>query len=165
MFTVYLNLYNKFKNQSGSTNTKSFDTDLLIEKKFNSLVPNFQMGYSNTTDLPYGMSFSQYTIKAPIKATGYYIQTAILYDKYIGIGKPSLALRYETDKNTNNYSNKAKINRLSIFGIYYINGESAKISLGEDFINPNSNLIYDTENNQTTLKNYWDYTLALQTMF
>lgn len=155
----------KFTNQSGSTNTKSFDTDLLIEKKFNSLVPNLQMGYSNTTDLPYGMSASQYTVKAPIKATGYYMQTAILYDKYIGIGKPSLALRYETDENTNNYINKAKIHRLSIFGIYYINGESAKISLGADFINPNSNLIYDTENGQTTLKNYWDYTLALQTMF
>ena len=100
------------------------------------------------------MSVSQYNIKVSIKATGYYIQTATLYDKYIDIGKPSLALRYETDENTNNYnySNKAKIHRLSIFAIYYINGESAKISLGADFINLNSNLIYDTENDQTTLK-------------
>ncbi|PMP92653.1 MAG: short chain amide porin, partial [Hydrogenobaculum sp.] len=127
--------------------------------------PNLQIGYSNTTDLPYGMNITKYTVKAPIKATGYYIQTAFLYDKYIGIGKPSLAFRYETDENTNNYQNKAKIHRLSIFAIYYINDESAKISLGADFINPDSNLIYDTDNGQTTLKNYWDYTLALQTMF
>lgn len=155
----------KFTNQSGSTNSKSFDTDLLFEKKFKSIVPNLQIGYSNTTGLPYGMKLTNYTVKAPIKATGYYLQTALLYDKYVGIGKPSLAFRYETDENTNNYQNKAKINRLSIFAIYYINSESAKISLGADFINPDSNLVYDTANGQTTLKNYWDYTLALQTMF
>ncbi len=155
----------KFTNQSGSTNSKSFGTDLLFEKKFENLVPNLQIGYSNTTDLPNGMSLSKYTVGAPIKATGYYVQTALLYDKYIFIGKPSVALRYESDENTNNYQNKAKVNRLSIFAIYYIDGESAKVSLGADFINPDSNIVYDTANGNTKLKNYWDYTLALQTMF
>ena len=155
----------RFTNQSGSTTSKSFDTDILFEKKFKRFVPNLQIGYSNTTDLPSGMKLMSYTVKAPIKATGYYIQTALLYDKYIGFGKPSIALRYETDENTNNYQNKAKINRLSIFAIYYINEESAKVSLGADFINPDSNLIYDTANGNAKLKDYWDYTLALQTMF
>ena len=160
----------QFQNSTGSDNSKSFDIDFLFEKKLRDFVPNLQLGYSNISDLPQGMSLTKYYIGAPEKATGYYMQGAILYDKYIGIGKPSFAIRYETDKNSNVYKLNnlyvdAKVNRLSMFFIYYINKESAKISLGADFINPNSNLIQATKNNDTYLKNYWDYTLALQTMF
>lgn len=159
-----------FTNNTGSINSKSFGADFLFEKKLKNFVPNMQIGYSNMADLPQGMSLSSYKVGAPENANGYYIQTALLYNKYIGIGKPSIALRYETDTDSNVYKLNnnyvdAKVHRFSMFFIYYINKESAKISLGADFINPDSNLIYATQNGDIYLKNYWDYTLALQTMF
>jgi len=47
----------------------------------------------------------------------------------------------------------------------FSNNEDAKVSFGADFINPDSNLIYDTANGDAKLKNSCDYKLALQTMF
>ena len=117
-----------------------------------------------------------------VKSDGYYVQLAGLYDQVVGLGKPGIAFRWENSKVDNHlytYYDPAtgtyptinipsgKINRYSIFVNYYIAGEAAKLSLGADIVDPDSNLksvrINGDPNNH--LKNFTDFTLALQTEF
>jgi len=114
-----------------------------------------------------------------VKSTGYYVQIAALYDQMVGIGKPGIAFRWDnskvdnyayttvTNNGTNNYNiPSGKINRYGIFLNYYMAGEAARISFGADIVEPDSNLKnISLPNGGGYLKNFTDWTLALQTEF
>ena len=156
-----------------STTAKAYTFDVLWEQKFGDFVPNFQAAWLDQKDLGYATAGS--SVAQP-EAQGYYLQTQLLYDRYVGIGKPALVLRYENDENKNYYSNPtntgfvtAKVSMTDIFFNYYIDGENANISLGAQIVNPNGALKAATANtvNGSTnqLKNFTDWTLALRTVF
>jgi len=132
-------------------------------------VPNFQAAWLDQKDLGYAKAGS--SVAQP-EAQGYYLQTQLLYDRYVGLGKPALVLRYEDDENKNYYANPngsgfvtAKISMTDIFFNYYIDGINASVSLGAQIVSPNSDLKNATANGSNQLKSFTDYTLALRTVF
>ena len=158
-----------FSGYTGSTSTtaKAYTFDVLWEQKFGDFVPNFQAAWLDQKDLGYAKAGS--AVAQP-EAQGYYLQTQLLYDRYVGIGKPALVLRYEEDENKNYYSYNsnfvtAKVSMTDIFFNYYIDGENANISLGAQIVSPNSDLKNATANNGNQLKSFTDWTLALRTVF
>jgi hypothetical protein len=64
---------------------------LLTLKYKNHIIKNDQGAWLPQKDL--GFSKANNNISQP-EAKGYYLQTQLLYDRYIGIGKPALVLRY-----------------------------------------------------------------------
>jgi hypothetical protein len=152
-----------------STTAKAYTFDVLWEQKFGDFVPNFQAAYLDQKDLGYAQAGKLGPIAQP-EAQGYYLQTQLLYDRYVGIGKPALVLRYEEDENKNYYyvGNSfvtGKISMTDIFFNYYIDGLNANVSLGAQIVSPNSDLKNATANNGNQLKSFTDYTLALRTVF
>ena len=146
-----------------STTAKAYTVDMLYEQKFGDWVPNFQAAWLDQKDLPGGASNN-------VEAQGWYAQTQLLYNHIIGIGKPAIAIRYEEDENKNYYTIdnnpvNAKVDMLSFALDYYIFGTNANIDLEATKTTPNYNLIEATENNTNALKSFWDYTLALRTVF
>jgi len=128
-------------NQTSSTTAKAYTFDVLWEQKFGDFVPNFQAAWLDQKDLGYAED-NNGDVAQP-EAQGYYLQTQLLYDRYVGIGKPALVLRYEQDENKNYYANPngsgfvdAKVSMTDIFFNYYIDGENANISLGAQIVNP-----------------------------
>lgn len=156
---------------SQSTTARAYTFDILWEQKFRNIVPNIQLAYMNQKNL--GFSKTQDNIISNPESIGYYIQTQLLYDKFIGIGKPAIVLRYEEDENKNYYLNpsnensfiNAKIGMYDIFLNYYIDGELANVSIGAQVVNPNANTIYATSNGSNTLKAFTDYSLIFRTVF
>jgi hypothetical protein len=153
--------------QTSSTTAKAYTFDVLWEQKFGDFVPNFQAAWLDQKDLGYAKAGS--SVDQP-EAEGYYLQTQLLYDRYVGLGKPALVLRYEEDENKNYYSVNnnfvdAKVSMTDIFFNYYIDGENANISLGAQIVNPDGALEAATANGNKQLKNFTDYTLALRTVF
>ncbi|SHK24461.1 porin [Thermocrinis minervae] len=152
-----------------SKNAKAWTVDAMWEQKFQDFVPNLQLGYINQKDvanaaLPnvnYG------------KAEAFYVQGQLLYDQVVGLGKPALAIRWEQNKNKSlaqydtttgtvtAVAGTPKVTRTGVFLNYYIKGQDAKIQLGADFVNLNS----DAKANVPNGKNFTDWTLALQTQF
>ena len=164
--TNYQNICNK---QTSSTTAKAYTFDVLWEQKFGDFVPNFQAAWLDQKDLGYAKAGTSGQIAQP-EAQGYYLQTQLLYDRYIGIGKPALVLRYEEDENKNYYSVNnnfvdAKVSMTDIFFNYYIDGENVSASLGAQIVNPDGALKAATANTKGQLKNFTDYTLALRTIF
>jgi len=162
-----------FGGYTGSTSTtaKAYTFDVLWEQKFGDFVPNFQAAWLDQKDLGYAQAGKSGPVAQP-EAEGYYLQTQLLYDRYVGIGKPALVLRYEDDENKNYYANPngsgfvdAKVSMTDIFFNYYIDGENANISLGAQIVNPNGALKTATANGNNQLKNFTDWTLALRTVF
>ena len=105
-----------------STTAKAYAFDVLWEQKFGDFVPNFQAAWLDQKDLGYAKAGS--SVAQP-EAQGYYLQTQLLYDRYVGIGKPALVLRYEEDENKNYYANPngsgfvtAKVSMTDIFFNY-----------------------------------------------
>ena len=155
--------------QTSSTTAKAYTFDVLWEQKFGDFVPNFQAAWLDQKDLGYakaGNAVAQPEVK------GYYLQTQLLYDRYVGIGKPAIALRYEQDEDKNYYVNSnntgftdAKIGLFSAAVDYYISGLNANVGLEATRVVPNANLIAATSNGNDCLKSFWDYTLALRTIF
>ncbi|MFP3206403.1 MAG: porin [Hydrogenobaculum sp.] len=152
-----------------STTAKAYTFDVLWEQKFGDFVPNFQAAWLDQKDLGYAKAGS--SVAQP-EAQGYYLQTQLLYDRYVGIGKPALVLRYEEDENKNYYANPngsgfvdAKVSMTDIFFNYYIDGINANVSLGAQIVSPNSDLKNATANGSNQLKSFTDYTLALRTVF
>jgi hypothetical protein len=147
---------------TSSLTPKYYDVDANWEQKFGTFVPQIQLGWAEKKDLEYGYNNSN------VKSTGYYVQLAALYDQVVGLGKPGIAFRWENSK-VDNYSSlngqSGKINRYGIFVNYYIAGEAAKMSLGADIVDPDSNLKNVTLSNGGNLKSFTDWTLALQTEF
>jgi len=154
-------------NQTSSTTAKAYTFDVLWEQKFGDFVPNFQAAWLDQKDLGYVTAGS--SVAQP-EAQGYYLQTQLLYDRYVGIGKPALVLRYENDENKNYYTYNGnfvtgKVSMTDIFFNYYIDGENANISLGAQIVSPNSDLKNATAGNNAQLKSFTDWTLALRTIF
>ena len=155
--------------QTSSTTAKAYTFDVLWEQKFGDFVPNFQAAWLDQKDLGYAKAGS--AVAQP-EAQGYYLQTQLLYDRYVGIGKPAIALRYEQDEDKNYYVNSnntgftnAKIGLFSAAFDYYISGLNANVGLEATRVVPNANLIAATSNGNDSLKSFWDYTLALRTIF
>jgi len=152
---------------TSSLTPKYYDVDANWEQKFGDFVPQIQLGWAEKKDL-------MATSYGNVKSDGYYVQLAGLYDQVVGLGKPGIAFRWENSKvdyanflNLNGQS--AKINRYSIFVNYYIAGEAAKLSLGADIVDPDSNLkaqkLSCSNGTCNYLKDFTDFTLALQTEF
>ncbi|AEF19432.1 MULTISPECIES: short chain amide porin [unclassified Hydrogenobaculum] len=153
-----------------STTARAYTFDVLWEQKFGDFVPNFQAAWLDQKDLGYAEDKNG-NVAQP-EAKGYYLQTQLLYDRYVGLGKPALVLRYEQDENENYYANPtgsgfvdAKVSMTDIFFNYYIDGENANISLGAQIVNPDGALKAATANGNNQLKDFTDYTLALRTVF
>ena len=152
-----------------SLTPKYYDVDANWEQKFGTFVPQIQLGWAEKKDLMYGVNNSK------VKSTGYYVQLAALYDQVVGLGKPGIAFRWEHSKVENYLPNingtgsmNGKIDRYSIFVNYYLAGEAAKLSFGADILNPNGNLKsinLGTQKHPNYLKDFTDWTLALQTEF
>jgi hypothetical protein len=140
--------------------TKMWTVDALYEQKFGDLVPNLQVGYINQKDA--GGVANQ-------KASLLYAQGQLLYDQMVGFGKPALAVRFEQNKNELPAGTSPKVNRLGVWGHYYIKGQAAKVSLGLDSVSLNSeakNRDCDPNTAGTqNCKNFTDITLQLQTQF
>ena len=154
------------RDQTSSLTPKYYDVDANWEQKFGTFVPQIQLGWAEKKDLMYGVHNSK------VKSTGYYVQLAALYDQVVGIGKPGIAFRWEHSKVENDIEDiyngsilDGKINRYSIFVNYYLAGEAAKMSLGADIVDPNSVLKHTILTNGGNLKDFTDWTLALQTEF
>jgi len=144
-----------------SKDTKMWTVDMLYERKFGDIVPNLQVGYINQKDLKYTDSTNNDRYDG--KVTQIYAQGQLLYDQMVGFGKPALAVRFEQNKNELPADPKPnpKVNRLGVWGHYYIKGQAAKVSLGVDSVNRNT----DSKSIGPNGKSFTDFTLQLQTQF
>jgi hypothetical protein len=146
----------------GKKDVKMWTVDALYEQKFGDLVPNLQVGYINQKDVEYATD--EYG-----KANQLYAQGQLLYDQIVGFGKPALALRFEQNKNKDQAGTELKATRVGVWANYYIKGQNAKVSLGVDSVNLNSEAkardcdpaITGTQN----CKNFTDVTLLFQIQF
>jgi len=153
---------------------KMWTVDMLYEQKFGDIVPNLQVGYIDAKDVPYAYNNPPTCPANNVcygKATQIYAQGQLLYDQMVGFGKPALAIRWEQDKNkdlsTFNTGSGAttvgtaqpKNTRVGVFAHYYIKGQAAKVSLGVDSVNRN------TDSKGANGKSFTDFTLHLQTQF
>jgi len=161
-----------------SRDAKLFTVDVIYEQKFGDLIPNFQVGYINAKDVPFGFNNSGVCGAVDTvcfgKATQIYAQAQLLYDQVVGFGKPALAIRFEENKNKDRFnffhsgssagttspiSGEPKNTRVGVFANYYIKGQDAKVSFGVDSVNRN------TDSRGANGRSFTDYTLYLQTRF
>jgi len=169
-----------------SKDAKMWTVDMLYEQKFGDIIPNLQVGYINAKDVPYRYTPANvfcdvnstctpppsYTPTISYgKATQIYAQGQLLYDQVVGFGKPALAIRWEQDKNKDRFqfntgtgattaiAGEPKNTRVGVFAHYYIKGQAAKVSLGVDSVNRN------TDSKGATGRSFTDFTLHLQTQF
>jgi hypothetical protein len=156
------------RNNNYSKDAKMWTVDMLYEQKFGDIVPNLQVGYIDAKDVAY--SYSHPNVRYG-KATQIYAQGQLLYDQMVGFGKPALAIRFEENKNkdrrqfntdtglTTAIAGEPKNTRVGVFAHYYIKGQAAKVSLGVDSVNRN------TDSKGVNGKSFTDVTLQLQTQF
>ncbi|MFZ8860127.1 MAG: porin [Thermocrinis sp.] len=144
--------------------TKMLTVDALYEQKFGDLVPNLQVGFINKKDA--GGT-------ADRRSSQLYIQGGVLFDQMMGFGKPALAIRLEQNKNTKAHADSDKdeprVTKFGVWAHYYIKGQAAKVSLGVDSVNLNSearNRDCDPDTSGTQrCRNFTDITLQFQTQF
>jgi hypothetical protein len=144
--------YNTQKWDDGNGNSataKAWTVDAMWEQKFGDIVPNLQLGYQDRKDMPAA------TLPGKVKDRAYYVQGQLLFDQVVGLGKPTLAIRYE--KLDDRTPANRDTNRTGVFLNYYIKGQDAKVQLGADVVS--------LKNKAPNEKNYTDWTLALQTQF
>jgi hypothetical protein len=151
-----------------SKDAKMFTVDIIYEQKFGDIVPNLQVGYIDAKDVPYAFVGGNVSYG---KVTQIYAQAQLLYDQMVGFGKPALAIRFEENKNkdrrqfntgtgaTTAIAGEPKNTRVGVFAHYYIKGQAAKVSLGVDSVNRN------TDSKGANGKSFTDVTLQLQTQF
>jgi hypothetical protein len=161
------------RNFSYTNDAKMWTVDMLYERKLGDLVPNLQVGYIDAKDVAYGVAVTGGgdVVVRYGKATQIYAQGQLLYDQMVGFGKPALAIRFEqnenkdrTQFNTNNgqttpIAGEPKNTRVGVFAHYYIKGQAAKVSLGVDSVNRN------TDSRGANGRSFTDFTLYLQTQF
>ena len=106
-----------------------FAIDGFWEKRFgseNRYVPMLQFGYI----------YSKETHKVDGKSEDsqfWWVAGQFLYNKFIGYGRPAIAVRFEQMNADNAYNNKdVTYNRASIFLNYFIKGYSAWLAVGVD---------------------------------
>ena len=147
---------------------KMFTVDMIYEQKFGDIVPNLQVGYIDAKDVPHNYTAPNVRYG---KVTQIYAQGQLLYDQMVGFGKPALAIRFEQNKNkdlrqfntgtgvTTAIAGEPKNTRVGVFAHYYMKGQAAKVSLGVDSVNRN------TDSKGANGKSFTDFTLHLQTQF
>jgi hypothetical protein len=158
------------RNNNYSRDAKMFTVDVIYEQKFENLVPNLQAGYINAKDVAYQIAVNNVRYG---NATQIYVQGQLLYDQMVGFGRPALAIRFEQNKNKDRrqldtsligatptpIAGDPKNTRVGVFAHYYIKGQDAKVSLGVDSVNRN------TDSRGANGKSFTDITLHLQTRF
>ena len=127
VFTIGLGFMSKKKNIEGVDKTvDGWTVDALFEKKFGNVVPNLQVGYvgiKNTHKV--GSTYED--------SKAWYVQGQLLYDQVVGLGKPAIAVRFDSTENDKFFDGKdAKLNRIGVAFNYYLKGQAARISLGFD---------------------------------
>jgi hypothetical protein len=147
---------------------KMLTVDMIYEQKFGDLVPNLQVGYIDAKDVPFNYTAPNVRYG---KATQIYAQGQLLYNQVVGFGRPALAIRFEQNKNkdlrqfntgtgaTTAIAGEPKNTRIGVFAHYYMKGQAAKVSLGVDSVNRN------TDSRGATGRSFTDITLHLQTQF
>jgi len=127
VFTIGLGFMSKKKNIEGVDKTvDGWTVDALFEKKFGNVVPNLQVGYVGIKDThKVGSTYED--------SKAWYVQGQLLYDQVVGLGKPALAVRFDSTENDKKVKGKdAKLDRIGVAFNYYIKGQAARISLGFD---------------------------------
>ena len=127
----------KFSASVGDLKRKGWTVDAMFEKKFGALVPNLQVGYISLDKTHYYVDFGTDTVKKG-DADIWYITGQLLYDRYVGLGKPALAFRYEKMTADGQWTDGSVVKKdltaetLGVALNYYIKGQSARVSLGFD---------------------------------
>ena len=127
VFTIGLGYMSKKKNIAGKDKTvDGWTVDALFEKKFGNVVPNLQVGYVGIKDThKVGSTYED--------SKAWYVQGQLLYDQVVGLGKPAIAVRFDSTENDKKVGGKdAKLDRIGVAFNYYIKGQAARISLGFD---------------------------------
>jgi hypothetical protein len=136
----------KFSDTVGKLKRKGWTIDAMVEKKYGNLIPNLQIGYISLSDSHYytkyqwNDNFKEWMISGIKKGDSniWYITGQLLYDQYVGLGKPAIAFRYEKitgDGQWTNGQTRKKDLTAETFGVafnYYIKGQAARISFGFD---------------------------------
>jgi hypothetical protein len=145
-------------------NTTMWTVDMLYERKLGDLVPNLQVGFINKNNA--GGT-------ADRRSSQLYIQGGVLFDQMMGFGKPALAIRFEQNQNTkaddDSDKDEPRVTKFGVWAHYYIKGQAAKVSLGVDSVNLNSEA-RNRDCDPGTLgiqrcRNFTDITLQFQTQF
>ena len=112
-----------------------FAIDGFWEKRFgreNRYVPTLQCGYIYSKETHYNYNNGVYGNKKE-DSQFWWIAGQFLYNKFIGYGRPAIAVRFEQMNADNAYNNKdLTYNRVSIFLNYFIKGYSASLAVGVD---------------------------------
>jgi hypothetical protein len=129
---------------ANGSDPKMWTVDMLYEQKFGDIVPNLQVGYINKKI-------------GNKEASQLYAQGQLLFNQMMGFGKPALAIRLDQNQNKNVDPDTTKDEPR----VTNIKGQNAKVSLGLDSVNINS----EARNRGTITKNFTDITLQFQTQF
>jgi hypothetical protein len=122
---------------SGELKRKGWTIDAMFEKKFGALVPNLQIGYISLGKTHYYVDFRKDSVKKG-DANIWYVTGQLLYDQYVGFGKPALAFRYEKITGDGQWTDGSVVKKdltAETFGLafnYYIKGQAARLSFGFD---------------------------------
>jgi hypothetical protein len=121
----------------GDLKRKGWTVDAMFEKKFGSLVPNLQIGYISLDKTHYYADYAKGKFKKG-DSDFWYVTGQLLFDQYVGLGKPAIAFRYEKIKGDGQWTDGTIIKKdltTETFGLalnYYIKGQAAKVSFGFD---------------------------------
>jgi hypothetical protein len=122
---------------SGELKRKGWTIDAMFEKKFGALVPNLQIGYISLDKTHYYVDFRKDSVRKG-DADIWYMTGQLLYDQYVGFGKPALAFRYERITGDGQWTDGDVVKKdltaetLGVAFNYYIKGQAARISVGFD---------------------------------
>ena len=135
IFTIGLGYTSLKKDVNGDDKDDTVDgwtIDATFEKKYGNLIPNLQIGYVSLSD-----THANPVTKKKEDSDAWYVQAQLLYDQVVGLGKPAIAIRYDSTTNDDRIgidgnAKDAKLNRWGVAFNYYIQGQAARVSLGFD---------------------------------
>jgi len=128
VFTIGLGYMSKKKKEVGDKTVDGWTVDAIFEKKYGNLIPNLQVGYVSIKD-----THVDPTTGKTKDSDAWYAQGQLLYDQVVGLGKPAIAVRFDSTENDKKVGGKdAKLDRIGVAFNYYIKGQAARISLGFD---------------------------------
>jgi hypothetical protein len=145
----------------------------MFEKKYGALVPNLQIGYISLDKTHYYVDFRKDRVKKG-DANIWYVTGQLLYDQYVGFGKPALAFRYEKITGDGQWTDGTILKKdltAETFGLafnYYIKGQAARISFGFDQTKYKDALKYALKKGDLTTKyedSITDWYLNFQVQF
>jgi hypothetical protein len=127
----------KFSDTVSDLKRKGWTIDAMFEKKFGNLVPNLQIGYISLDKTHYYVDYWKNAVKKG-DADFWYITGQLLYDRWVGVGKPALAFRYEKMTADGQWTDGSVVKKnltaetLGVAFNYYIKGQVARVSVGFD---------------------------------